>query len=725
MLKRFVFSFAAVMNLLLLDQVVKEFAIRRLKGEMPITVIPNLFNLSYVENRGMAWGLMQGYVWPLAAFACAAIAVLIWKRRSIFPAGVTGTVAELLSAVHAVNPRITAEEDSILTASRTPDDPRMGSLWGMKQIQAPEAWDVATNGGEWSGGSTATATDAAYRGDAPVVPADPEKSGWTFIGWNTDPDATTALDMTAQRIAADTAYYAIFEEISATDALVSWFDDDGSTPLVPASTLVQDGTRPSHDEPSKAETPQYTYEFAGWTLVGGDGTVYATAELPVVVGGTMIAYKAVYTPTLRSYTITFKDADGTAISSDSYAYGTAAAQIVVPTPETQIAYEYTYTFRGWDKPIADVTCDATYTAVYSATANLIALDTANYRFRISMTASGYDGGGSIENFPVLVRLSSAILGFDASTVSDRSEIRFTDANGNLIPHEIDTWDPDGESTIWVSVPTLSGKDTTITMFWKPVDRAAQQTALTPSRVWTQAGYLGVWHFSPAETARVYANSAQPEHYATASAAATEGANGIVGGYVQFPNGATTLVNDSIAWVDYTPHMTLEFWVDNQNKGDARIFGSGAGYEEGASVYMSGYISGNGGHSHRQSSLVPDAGWRHVSMNFSGSAQATALADGVTTFRFSRQGGSSVDNDSTHFFHNVNDGSIYADYHALSLTSHGSGSDMFKGYADEFRLRGENSTAEWMQANYDTQAPNTDFLTYDKVRQSSGLTIIVR
>ena len=96
MLKRFVLSFAAVMNLLLLDQVVKEFAIRSLKGEMSVTVIPNLFNLSYVENRGMAWGMLQGYVWPLAAFACAAIAVLIWKRRSIFPAGVTGTVAELL-----------------------------------------------------------------------------------------------------------------------------------------------------------------------------------------------------------------------------------------------------------------------------------------------------------------------------------------------------------------------------------------------------------------------------------------------------------------------------------------------------------------------------------------------------------------------------------------------------------------------------------------------------
>ena len=585
-------------------------------------------------------------------------------------------------------------------------------------------WDVATNGGEWSGGSTAAATDAAYRGDAPVVPSDPEKSGWNFIGWNTDPDATAALDLAAQRIAADTAYYAIFEEISATDALVHWFDEDGATALVPASTLVPDGTQPSHDEPSKEATAQHSYAFAGWTLVGGDGTVYATASLPLAVGGATISYKAVYTPTLRSYTVTFKDADGTVLASDAYGYGTTAAQIDVPSPATVTTYEYTYVFAGWDAPVAEVTGDATYTAVYSANPNTIPLANENYRRLLTMTATGYDGAGALANFPVLVRLSSAIDGFDASSVRDPAEIRFADANGNLIPHEIDTWDPDGESTIWVSVPSLSGTDTSFTMCWSPAHGTTPQTELTPSRVWTQAGYLGVWHFSPAETARVYANSAQPKHYATASAAATEGANGIVGGYVQFPNGATTLVNDSIAWASYTPHMTLEFWVDNQNKGDARIFGSGTGYTEGASIYMSGYISGNGGHSHRQSSLVPDAGWRHVSMNFSGSAQATALADGVTTFRFSRQGGSSVDGDSTHFFHNVNDGSIYADYHALSLTSHGNGESPFKGYADEFRVRGENSTDEWMQANYDTQAPNTDFLSYGAVRVRGGTLLLI-
>ena len=100
-MKRLLITVAVVLNLVLADAVVKELTCGLLgpaaeSGPRVVCVIPGLFNLSYVENRGMAWGLMQGYVWPLAAFACVAIAVLIWKRRSIFPAGVAGTVAELL-----------------------------------------------------------------------------------------------------------------------------------------------------------------------------------------------------------------------------------------------------------------------------------------------------------------------------------------------------------------------------------------------------------------------------------------------------------------------------------------------------------------------------------------------------------------------------------------------------------------------------------------------------
>ena len=93
-MKRLVFTFAAVMNLLLVDQVVKAAAIAHLK-EAPVTVLDGLFNLAYVENRGCAWGMFQGHVWLLAVFAILAMAFVIWKRRSIFPSGVVGAVAEV------------------------------------------------------------------------------------------------------------------------------------------------------------------------------------------------------------------------------------------------------------------------------------------------------------------------------------------------------------------------------------------------------------------------------------------------------------------------------------------------------------------------------------------------------------------------------------------------------------------------------------------------------
>ena len=83
-MKRFLILFAVVANLVLADAITKELAAGYLKGSAAVSVIPNLFNLAYVENRGCAWGMFQGQVWPLAVFGLIALAFLIWKRRSIF-----------------------------------------------------------------------------------------------------------------------------------------------------------------------------------------------------------------------------------------------------------------------------------------------------------------------------------------------------------------------------------------------------------------------------------------------------------------------------------------------------------------------------------------------------------------------------------------------------------------------------------------------------------------
>lgn len=93
-MKRLAIAIVVALNLILVDAVVKELAAGYLKGTAAICIIPNLFNLAYVENRGCAWGMFQGHVWPLAVFGLLALAVLIWQRRAVFGAGWLGAVAE-------------------------------------------------------------------------------------------------------------------------------------------------------------------------------------------------------------------------------------------------------------------------------------------------------------------------------------------------------------------------------------------------------------------------------------------------------------------------------------------------------------------------------------------------------------------------------------------------------------------------------------------------------
>ena len=99
--KRFLILFAVVANLVLADAVTKELAAGYLKGSAAVSVIPGLFSLAYVENRGCAWGMFQGQVWPLAVFGIVALAFLVWKRKSVFghEAGDGRRMPSLMAAV--------------------------------------------------------------------------------------------------------------------------------------------------------------------------------------------------------------------------------------------------------------------------------------------------------------------------------------------------------------------------------------------------------------------------------------------------------------------------------------------------------------------------------------------------------------------------------------------------------------------------------------------------
>jgi signal peptidase II len=40
--------------------------------------------------------MLQGHVWPLAAFGIAALVFLVWKRKSVFGDGIPARIAEVL-----------------------------------------------------------------------------------------------------------------------------------------------------------------------------------------------------------------------------------------------------------------------------------------------------------------------------------------------------------------------------------------------------------------------------------------------------------------------------------------------------------------------------------------------------------------------------------------------------------------------------------------------------
>ena len=131
------------------------------------------------------------------------------------------------------------------------------------------------------------------------------------------------------------------------------------------SGLWEKGTTPiySGESPVKAATAQYTYTFNGWNVPIAPVTADAT-------------YTAQFSSTVNTYTVTWKNDDGTTLETDeNVPYGNTPVYNGA-TPTKAKDAEYAYTFNGWSPAVSAVTGDATYTATYTTTP-VVASVTAN------------------------------------------------------------------------------------------------------------------------------------------------------------------------------------------------------------------------------------------------------------------------------------------------------------------------------------------------------------
>ena len=134
------------------------------------------------------------------------------------------------------------------------------------------------------------------------------------------------------------------------------------------------------------------------------------------------------------------------------------------------------------------------TALLCATASLPSFAEAK---SATLSATGYSGTETLTGFPALVKLSASndAYGFSYSDcVNGKDDLWFTDADGNLIPHDVDTWNASGDSYVWVRFPSLA-KNAEIVMHWGAT-RTAERTC-APADTW--AGYVGVWHMNETGT----------------------------------------------------------------------------------------------------------------------------------------------------------------------------------------------------------------------------------
>ena len=191
---------------------------------------------------------------------------------------------------------------------------------------------------------TVLSRNTYHYGDAITAPATPTKAAdntytYTFKGWDQAVvDCAGNATYTATYNANYIGYTVIFKNADGTVL---------STKTYHYGEFV---TAPK--TPTKAADTTYTYTFNGWDKEVVDCAGNAT-------------YIATYNANYIDYTVIFKNADGTVLSTEKYHYGD---DVTAPTAPTKAADNtYTYTFKSWDKEVVACAGDATYTATYNLT----------------------------------------------------------------------------------------------------------------------------------------------------------------------------------------------------------------------------------------------------------------------------------------------------------------------------------------------------------------------
>ena len=194
---------------------------------------------------------------------------------------------------------------------------------------------------------------------------------------------------------------------------VTFMNEDGTElyvkPTINGDDCVNVVSKGLIPKPTKESNPQYNYTYSGWSLTPGGA---ADSNALKNITEDRVLYAA-FTATVRSYTITYNDSDGSFLYSESLQYGTM--------PD-YVAEKDGSSFDHWEPALATVTGDATYTAhwlemvtfaggTWADIARISEAGEAQQYFALGDTRDIQYNGGT---------MSVEIVGFDHDDLSDGS-----------------------------------------------------------------------------------------------------------------------------------------------------------------------------------------------------------------------------------------------------------------------------------------------------------------
>lgn len=218
------------------------------------------------------------------------------------------------------------------------------------------------NGGN---GTDQTVQNLHTPGKLPSQTGNFSRANLHLKGWNTAANGSGEFveDGGLMKFYQNTVLYAQWQ------GNVTWADSDGNTLSTDAVDL---NAVPAYggETPTKAADAQYVYTFAGWSTTKGGAVL---SSIPAMTGD--VTYYAVFTGETLSYTVTWKDWDGTVLETDkNVPYGaTPEYNGVEPSKRGDSGSDYSrgWVFTGWSPAVAPVTGDVTYTAQFEEVLNYV------------------------------------------------------------------------------------------------------------------------------------------------------------------------------------------------------------------------------------------------------------------------------------------------------------------------------------------------------------------